>query len=68
MPIAAISEGASRARSIASLAAPIWELQVSSGSCSTQPGRGKICLNSFWAIDRTAPVESTIIARELVVP
>ncbi len=40
MPIAATSRAATPARASASAATPIWVAQISSGSCSTQPGRG----------------------------
>jgi len=46
----------------------IWEVQISSGSCSTQPCFGKCCLNSFWAVKRFFLFYQKTIARELVVP
>src|SRR6185369_12520182 len=42
--------------------------QISSGSCSTQPGLGKICGSSCCAEATGRPVESNTIARVLVVP
>ena len=42
--------------------------QISIGSCSTQPGFGKICSCSFCDTDTTRPAWSKIIARVLVVP
>ena len=39
----------------ASRATAICDAAISSGSCSTHPGWGKICVNSRWATDRTAP-------------
>ena len=52
----------------ASTATPICDAQISCGSCSTQPGCGKICVNSFCATARIAPSWSKTMARELVVP
>ena len=44
---------------------PIWEMacaitaasddQISIGSCSTQPGWGKCCVNSCWAVEQILP-------------
>ena len=42
--------------------------QISAGSCSTQPGFGKICSCSFWWIPTTCPPWSKIMKRVLVVP
>ena len=42
--------------------------QISAASCSTQPGLGKICRNSFWAVATREPRRSKTMARELVVP
>src|SRR5947208_488741 len=63
MPIAATSAGRTCARPSASTATPICDAQISCGSCSTHPGEGKICVNSFWATPRTAPLWSKTIAR-----
>ena len=42
--------------------------QISSASCSTQPLRGKCCVNSCWPRPRNAPVESNTSARLEDVP
>ena len=42
--------------------------QVASGSCSTQPGCGKICRNSRCAMATTLPRPSNTMLRELDVP
>jgi hypothetical protein len=42
--------------------------QISTGLCSTQPARGKICSCSFWPGGDDAAAWSKMIARELVVP
>src|SRR6476661_5442584 len=42
--------------------------QISIGSCSTHPARGKICSCSTWSTATTEPEWSKIIARVLVVP
>jgi hypothetical protein len=42
--------------------------KISTGSCSTQPGCGKICSNSRCALDTALPSWSNRMARELVVP
>ena len=57
-----------RPAAMASAATAICDAQISSGSCSTQPGCGKICGNSRWATAATAPPWSKRMARELVVP
>jgi hypothetical protein len=43
-------------------------VQISSGSCSTHPARGKICSCSTWSTATTSPEWLKIIARVLVVP
>ena len=43
MPSAAMSRALSFARPSASMATPICDAQISSGSCSTQPAWGKYC-------------------------
>src|SRR5687767_13549332 len=53
---------------MASVATVTCEDHISTGSCSTQPGWGKICLNSFCATETIFPFLSNKIARELVVP
>jgi hypothetical protein len=45
-----------------------WVAQISSASCSTQPGRGKCWVNSRCALPTTRPVVSNSIERALVVP
>ncbi len=42
--------------------------QISMGSCSTQPARGKICSCSSWPVDTMDPLWSKTMARVLVVP
>lgn len=44
------------------------EDQMSFGSCSTQPGLGKCCGNSFWAEARIFPCLSKTMARDELVP
>src|SRR6476620_3308757 len=51
-----------------STATPACDVQISIGSCSTQPGCGKICRNSRCATALIPPSRSNRIARELVVP
>jgi len=45
-----------------------WLDQISAGSCSTQPERGKIWVISCCAMPSMRPASSNTIARELVVP
>ena len=68
MPIAAMSPAASPARATASAATRGLRRPDLAGSCSTQPGRGKICGNSRCAVATIRPSRSKTIARELVVP
>ena len=68
MPIAAISFIVKPALVTASAATPNCVLHISLASCSTQPGCGNICVNSFCAVDTISPFLLNIIARELVVP
>ena len=68
IPIAATSDARIPALDSASCATPIWVLQISVASCSTQPGRGKICRNSFWPTALMSPAWSKTMARLLVVP
>ena len=51
IPIDAISLAFRLTFLIALRTVSITEFQISSGSCSTQPGCGKYCSNSCWAID-----------------
>jgi hypothetical protein len=55
MPIAATSDAFAFAFVNASAATPACVDQMSPGSCSTQPGRGKICGNSFCATETMEP-------------
>ena len=48
--MAARSAGFAPALRIALRAVPSWVFQMSSGSCSTCPGQGKIWRNSRWAV------------------
>jgi len=68
MPMAAMSEGDAWPLVTASAATANCVAQISCGSCSTHPGLGKICRNSFWATAAIAPSRSNRMARELVVP
>ena len=68
MPIAAISPGESFARLSAVRIDQITESQMSSGSCSTQPLRGKCCLNSFCPWPTTPMSLPKTMARLDVVP
>src|SRR3712207_4358815 len=68
MPMQAISWMVSPAFRTASVATPNCVDQISLASCSTQPGFGKICVNSFWATETIDPFLSKIMALELVVP
>src|SRR6267142_3806964 len=68
MPSAATSPAASPARARASRATASCDSQISRGSCSTQPGCGKICRSSRWAAATAEPESSKTMARELVVP
>src|SRR5690606_5911633 len=68
MPMAAMFSTVNPAFSIASVATPSWVLQISVASCSTQPGLGRIWVNSFFAVEMMYPFLSKMIARELVVP
>ena len=54
---------ASASRAVASCAA-----QISIASCSTQPGCGKICVNSHCALATMRPTSSNTMLRELEVP
>ena len=53
---------------IASTATPSSVDQISLASCSTQPGFGKNCRNSFCAIEQISPCSLNKIQRLLVVP
>ena len=49
IPIAAIPPGSTADLAMASRAVPRTDSQISAASCSTQPGCGKCCANSFCA-------------------
>ena len=68
MPMAAISSGWAPSEATASIITPDSVAQISIGSCSTQPGCGKCCVNSFWLTDRALPSWSKTMARLLLVP
>src|SRR4051794_28001808 len=68
MPMAAMSAAERLALRIASCATASWVVQISSGSCSTQPDWGKIWRNSFCATAWMWPSRLKRMARELVVP
>ena len=68
IPIAAISSAVTLILDIASTATPSCVDQISFASCSTQPGCGNICVNSFCAILTILPLLSNKIQRLLVVP
>lgn len=55
IPIAAISEGSAPMMFIASTATPSMLAQISSASCSTQPGFGKCCVNSLCVTLQISP-------------
>ena len=55
MPIPEISDGRTFAFVSASAATPACDDQMSRGLCSTHPGVGKICGNSFCATDTMEP-------------
>ena len=68
MPMAAIWSPSICAASMTPFAASNCVFQISSGSCSTQPGFGKICVKGicFWLITTPALLKS--IALDDVVP
>ena len=68
MPIASTSLGATSLILSASRAVARWVCRISFGSCSTQPGCGKIWRNSCCALETGVPSASNRMARELVVP
>ena len=68
MPMAATSPARMPAPLRASCITPLWVLQISLASCSTQPGLGKIWRNSFWAEALMVPSWLKTMARLLVVP
>ncbi len=68
MPIAARPPALTPAAFNASRAVSCVDSQISSGSCSTQPGCGKCWANSRCAAPRLRPRPSRTMARELDVP
>src|SRR5690349_20156023 len=68
MPMAAMSRGVACAASSASAMVLRCVSQISSASCSTQPGSGKCWVNSRWLSATIRPVASNNSERELVVP
>ena len=68
MPMAAMSFAVRPAFFSASRQVAMVEVQMSSGSCSTQPEAGKCCGNSCWAVAAMEMSCRNTIAREEVVP
>ncbi len=68
MPTATRSAGVACARARTSAMVAACVAQISSASCSTQPERGKCCVNSRCAVATTLPSWSKRMDRELVVP
>ena len=68
IPIAAMSSAEAPIFVMASLATASWVDQISPGSCSTHPGFGKCCVNSFWATLHISPLSLNRMQRLLVVP
>ena len=68
MPMAAISAAVAFRFFMASWATSSWVDQISSASCSTQPGLGKNWVNSFWATLHISPRSLNRMQRLLVVP
>ena len=68
MPMAAMSLAVRPAFASASRQAIIVEVQMSSGSCSTQPEAGKCCGNSCCAVAAMEMSPRNTMAREDVVP
>jgi hypothetical protein len=68
MPTPASAAGSSFALSMAPRQTSTVARQISSGSCSTQPGPGKICGSSYCDEATGRPDASNTMARVLVVP
>ena len=68
MPMLSMSAGPSPFCTRSSVSAPSCEDRMSRGSCSTQPGWGKICGKGFCTASTMRPWRSTSTAREEVVP
>ena len=68
MPSAARSDGP-RLAWFSAVEMTDWQRsQISTGLCSTQPARGRICSCSSWCLATSFPEWSKIMNRELVVP
>ena len=68
IPIAATCSAVIFNLLIASTATPSIDDHISSASCSTHPGCGKYCVNSFCATLQITPCSLNKIQRLLVVP
>ena len=69
MPIAVGAATPARSPLASALPHADWTAtQISSGSCSTQPGRGKCCGNSWYPRAAMSPSSVTISAVTPVVP
>ena len=68
MPMAAIFLPLMPIEVMASAITAASEDHISIGLCSTQPGFGKYCVNSFWLLARLRPDLSKTMALELLVP
>ena len=68
MPMAAMAEAVMPALAMAARQVASTLDQISSGSCSTWPGRGKYCGNSSWATATGRNFSSKTMARDDVVP
>ena len=68
MPMESMSSGPRSFDTKSSVSAPSCDERISRGSCSTQPGLGKICGKGFCTTSATRPSQSMSIAREDVVP
>src|SRR5574344_2383899 len=68
IPIAAISDASAPILFIASTATPSCVDHISSASCSTHPGLGKYCVNSFAACDTICPFSLKMMHLFEVVP
>ena len=68
MPMAAMSAAVTPSLSIAARETSSVVSQISAALCSTQPGCGNICLNSFCTLAQMLPAWSKRMQRELVVP
>ena len=55
MPMAAMFLPLMPILEMASAITAASDAHISMGSCSTQPGWGKCCVNSIWAVEQTFP-------------